>query len=187
MTKLGARTTAQEALRGASLAGKRAIVTAASSGRGIETSRVLALAGADVIMAVRNVGSGEEVATQIRSGLSSGTGMLEVRALDLADLRSVRAFAEQETSSGKPLHLLVNNAGVMATPLGATAQGMELQLGTNHLGHFLLTTLLQPSLEAAGDSRVVNVSSALHTRGRAARLLETLESDPKYERRKYVP
>jgi NAD(P)-dependent dehydrogenase (short-subunit alcohol dehydrogenase family) len=171
MTNLGKKTTAEEALRGASLAGKTAIVTGASSGIGIETARVLEKAGAHVIRAVRNVDKAQGA---------------NAMALDLTDLASVRAFAAAFRATGKPLHLLVNNAGVMATPLGATAQGFELQLGTNHLGHFVLTRELLPLLQAS-QGRVVNVSSQLHERGRADRLLATLEGDRRYEKRKYVP
>lgn len=173
--RLGSRTTAQEALQGQSLAGKQAIVTGASSGLGIETTRVLALAGADVVMAVRNVKMGEEVATTLRASLPAGSGKLEVRALDLSDLATVRSFCEAWLREGRALHLLINNAGVMATPQSKTAQGFELQLGTNHLGHFALTTALLPALERSAPARVVVVSSGLHTRGKPQRLLATLE------------
>lgn len=186
-TRLGSRTTAEQALRGISLKGKRAIVTGASSGLGVETARVLALAGADVVLACRTTAAGEEVAQRLRGALPQGAGTLEVQRLDLSDLASVRAFAQAYVTSGQPLHLLMNNAGVMAPPLGKTAQGFELQVGTNHLGHFLLTTLLRPALERSAPARVVTVSSGLHTQGRAARLLETLASDPAFEKRKYAP
>jgi NAD(P)-dependent dehydrogenase (short-subunit alcohol dehydrogenase family) len=182
--RLGSRTTAEQALRGASLSGKRAIVTGASSGLGVETTRVLALAGADVTLAVRSVPAGEAVAADLRAALPLTAGKLDVRPLDLADLASVRAFTDAIAAEGRPLDLLINNAGVMAPPLGKTAQGFELQLGTNHLGHFLLTERLRPRMTAG---RIVNVSSGLHTRGSGARLLETLDGDRAYERRKYVP
>lgn len=185
--RLGARATAEEALGGVSLDGKTAIVTGANSGIGVETARVLALAGARVIMACRSVAGGEAVASELRASLGPGRGALEVEALDLTDLASVRSFAERFVASGRPLHLLVNNAGVMATPLGKTVQGAELQVGTNHVGHFLLTNFLRPILEAAGSARIVNVSSSLHGRGRPERLFETLEGDPGYVRRRYVP
>jgi NAD(P)-dependent dehydrogenase (short-subunit alcohol dehydrogenase family) len=181
--RLGSRTTAEQALRGASLSGKRAIVTGASSGLGVETTRVLALAGADVTLAVRSVPAGEAVAADLRAALPLTAGKLDVRPLDLADLASVRAFTDAIGAEGRPLDLLINNAGVMAPPLGKTAQGFELQLGTNHLGHFLLTERLRPRMTAG---RIVNVSSGLHTRGSGARLLETLDGDRAYERRKYV-
>lgn len=183
----GARATAEDVVRGVSLKGKTAIVTGASSGIGAETARVLALAGADVVMACRSVSAGEAVAKQLRATLPEGAGTLEVRALDLADFASVRKFAEEFLANKCPLHLLVNNAGVMAPPLGKTAQGFELQAGTNHLGHFLLTNLLRPALESSAPSRIVNVSSGMHARGRGERLLETLDGDPGYTRREYVP
>ncbi|MDP2273299.1 MAG: SDR family oxidoreductase [Archangium sp.] len=176
--RLGAKTTAQQALQGQSLFGKQAIVTGASSGLGIETTRVLALAGADVVMAVRNMKAGEEVATTLRASLPAGSGKLEVKPLDLTDLASVRRFSDEWIASGRALHLLINNAGVMATPEGKTVQGFELQLGTNHLGHFALTTGLLPALERSAPARIVVVSSGLHTRGKGERLLATLEGKP---------
>lgn len=182
--RFGSRTTSEEAIAGVSLAGKTAIVTGASSGLGVETARVLALAGADVVLACRSVPAGEAVASSLRA---KGTGSLRVEALDLADLDSVRAFADRFVAQKNPLHLLINNAGIMASPLGKTAQGHELQVGTNHLGHFLLTRLLTPSLAEAPAARVVTLSSSLHKRGDAARLFETLEDDPGFARRRYVP
>ncbi len=183
VVRLTARSTAEEALREVSLSGRNAIVTGATSGIGVETVRVLALAGADVLLAVRDVKRGEAVATQLRARLPDGAGALAVAELELADLRSVVGFAARY--SGRSLDLLVNNAGVMATPLGFTAQGVEQQLGVNHLGHFALTRALLSVLVAAPEPRVVTVSSDLHRRGDPARLLETLERDPRYERRRY--
>lgn len=175
MTTLGKKTTAEQALQGQSLAGKTAIVTGASSGIGTETARVLALAGANVTLAVRNVKAGEEVAAQLRSSLPPTAGTLSVEALELGDLGSVRAFAKRWLDSGKPLHLLVNNAGIMAVPKGTTSQGFELQVGTNHVGHFALTTALLPVLEKSAPARIVTLSSALHTRGDGQRLVAALE------------
>ena len=162
---MGFRTTAEHALQGRSLAGKSVIVTGASSGIGLETARVLALAGADVVMAVRNVKLGEALAQRLGPQVS---GKLEVRSLDLSDLQSVSRFAK---SWSRPLDLLIANAGVMATPELPTAQGFELQVGTNHLGHFALTTWLP-------RARVVVVSSAIHRRGNPERLLAALEKKP---------
>jgi WW domain-containing oxidoreductase len=176
--RLGSRTTAQQALQGQSLAGKQAIVTGASSGLGIETTRVLALAGANVVLAVRNVKAGEEVAASLRAGLPAGSGTLEVQPLDLSDLASVKRFSDAWLQSGRLLQLLINNAGVMATPEGKTAQGFELQLGTNHLGHFVLTTALLPVLERSKPARIVVLSSDLHRRGKGQRLMATLEGKP---------
>jgi NAD(P)-dependent dehydrogenase (short-subunit alcohol dehydrogenase family) len=184
MSRFGSRTTAEEALDGASLDGKTVIVTGSSSGIGVETARVLALAGAHVVMACRSVRSAETIAGELRSKARRGT--FEVEELDLGDLASVRGFSERFVASGRPLHLLVNNAGIMATPLGQTKQGVELQVGTNHLGHFLLTQLLRPVLERSAPARVVTLSSGIHVRGRSERLFETLEKDPTFTRRRYA-
>lgn len=134
-----------------SLAGRTAIVTGANSGLGLVTARQLAKAGAKVVLAVRNTSKGEAASATI-------TGDTEVRELDLADLSSVRAFAEGWTGD---VELLVNNAGVMAIPEYRTADGFEMQIGTNHLGHFALTNLLLPHLK----DRVVTVSSQAHRAG----------------------
>ncbi len=177
-TPFGKKTTAEEVLRGRTLAGWNAVVTGASSGLGTETARVLASGGAHVILACRSRDAGQQAAAAM-------PGSVEVEPLDLSDLASVRSFASRMLERGKPLHLLINNAGVMATPLGFTAQGFEQQLGTNHLGHFLLTTLLLEAL--APGARIVNLSSGLHSRGKAESLLATLDGDPRFEKRKYVP
>ena len=175
--QLGARTTALAALRDVSLRGKVAVVTGAG-GLGTETARVLALAGADVVMACRNVAGAERIAGRLRAGLPAGAGALEVMALDLASLASVRAFARELAARHPRLHLLVNNAGVMATPLGQTADGFETQMGTNHLGHLLLTSLLLDGLRAAAPARVVVVASQAHRRGSREGVLATLEGIP---------
>ena len=182
--KLGSRTTAEEALRGASLEGKTAIVTGANSGIGVETCRVLAKAGAKVIMAVRSRASAEEAAFRIRQETGA---KIEVMSLDLTDLASIRAFVEAFEKTGDSLQLLINNAGVMATPLGVTKQHIELQVGTNHVGHFFLTNLLRPALARGAPARIVNVASEAHKRGKAARLLETIDDDRTNSRRKYKP
>jgi NAD(P)-dependent dehydrogenase (short-subunit alcohol dehydrogenase family) len=182
----GSRTTAEEVVRGVSLAGKKAIVTGANSGIGTETARVLALSGADVVMACRSA-SADAVARGVQATLPSGSGGLEVRRLDLSDFASIRAFAEPLIAEERSLDILINNAGIMATPFGTTTQGTELQVGTNHVGHVLLTKLLLPLLSASASARVVNVSSALHTRGNGERLLETLTRDPAWTMRRYVP
>lgn len=175
MTSFGSKTTAQQALQGTSLTGKTAIVTGATSGIGTETARVLASAGANVVLAVRNVKAGEALAAELRS---TSAGTIEVEALDLGDLTSVRAFAKKWNDAGRPLHLLVNNAGIMATPQGQTAQGFELQVGTNHVGHFALTTALLPALERSAPARIVTVSSDLHRRGKGERLVKALQKQP---------
>jgi NAD(P)-dependent dehydrogenase (short-subunit alcohol dehydrogenase family) len=178
MSKLGKSTTAEQALQGQSLAGKTAIVTGATSGIGTETARVLALAGATVVFAVRNVQAGKDLAAQLKASLPDTAGSFEVEQLDLGDLESVRAFGRRWLGSGRALHLLVNNAGIMATPKGTTPQGFELQVGTNHVGHFALTTALLPVLEKSAPARIVTVSSGLHTQGKGQRLLAALQKQP---------
>ena len=152
--------TAAEVIDGIDLAGRRAVVTGASSGIGIETARALAGAGATVTLAVRNTSDGERVAAEIRS--STGNPSVDVARIDLTDLESIADFA---TKFSGPLHILVNNAGVMALPerqLGHA--GWELQLATNHLGHFALATGLHPALAAADGARIVSLSSVAHLR-----------------------
>jgi NAD(P)-dependent dehydrogenase (short-subunit alcohol dehydrogenase family) len=129
------------------------------------------------------VASGEEVASRLRAGLPAGSGRLEVEQLDLSDLDSVRAFVKRFVASGRALDVLVNNAGVMASPLTLTAQGIESQLGINHVGHFALTVGLLPVLGPKG--RVVTVASAVHGRGKGANVLETLTTDRAFTSRAY--
>ena len=133
-----------------SFAGRRVIVTGANSGLGLITARELARVGASVVLAVRNTAKGDDAAATM-------TGDVAVRALDLQDLASVRAFAEQTDA----VDVLVNNAGIMAVPYAQTADGFESQIGTNHLGHFALTNLLLPKI----TDRVVTVSSMMHLLG----------------------
>ena len=159
-TPFGFTSTAAEVLAGVDLSGKRAIVTGASSGIGVETARALADAGAAVTLAVRNTETGERVAAEIREG--TGNGAVTVGALDLSDLSSVGAFV---TAWSGPLHILVNNAGVMAIQeLTLSSNGHEMQFATNHLGHFALALGLHDSLNAAGSARIVSVSSGGHLR-----------------------
>ena len=143
--------------------GRVAVVTGANSGLGEVVTRELARAGAEVVMACRNVAKGEEVAADILSG--NPRGSVEVVALDLGDLASVRTFAAAFKARHDHLDLLVNNAGIMGPPRRLTIDGFESQIGTNHLGHFALTGLLMPSLRAAGEPRVVTVSSMAHRTG----------------------
>ncbi|GAA1363597.1 SDR family NAD(P)-dependent oxidoreductase [Catellatospora chokoriensis] len=132
-------------------------MTGGSSGLGVETARALAGAGAAVTLAVRDTAAGERVARDLIA--ATGNGLVRVAPLDLADQRSVAAFAAAWSG---PLHMLVANAGIMATPLLRTPQGWELQFATNHLGHFALATGLHPALAAAGGARIVSVSSVGH-------------------------
>jgi NAD(P)-dependent dehydrogenase (short-subunit alcohol dehydrogenase family) len=156
--------------------GRTALITGANSGIGLETARSLAAAGARVIMACRNTAKAETAAASIRAEAPNAT--LEVTELDLASLDSVRAFAER--LPGERLDLLINNAGVMVPPYTKTADRFELQLATNHLGHFALTGLLMDRLLETPGSRVVNVSSTAHKIGRID--FEDLQSERSYKR-----
>jgi NAD(P)-dependent dehydrogenase (short-subunit alcohol dehydrogenase family) len=159
-TPFGFDSTAAQVIEGIDLSGKRAIVTGGSSGIGIATARALAGAGADVTLAVRNTDAGDRVAADITAG--TGNDAVHVGRLELADLGSVAGFV---ASWDEPLHLLINNAGVMALPaLELTADGWEMQFATNHLGHFALALGLHDALAAAGDARIVSLSSRGHLR-----------------------
>jgi NAD(P)-dependent dehydrogenase (short-subunit alcohol dehydrogenase family) len=159
-TPFGFDSTAAEVIEGIDLRGRRAIVTGASSGIGVETARALASEGAVVTLAVRNTDVGERTAREI--GDPTGNHAVDVRPLDLADPASVAAFT---SAWDDPLHILVNNAGVMALPtLELTPDGWELQFATNHLGHFALALGLHDALAAAGNARIVSLSSRGHLR-----------------------
>ena len=160
------------------LTGRTAIVTGANSGIGFYTAQALARNGAEVTLAVRDIAKGERA----RQVMGSVEGSIDVRPLDLSDLTSVRSFS-QAWSQAHPggLDLLINNAGIMAIPRRESADGYELQLATNHLGHFALTGLLLPALVAIPNSRVVNVASGAH---RIARRIdfEDLMGERKYSK-----
>ncbi|CAA9272337.1 MAG: Short-chain dehydrogenase/reductase SDR [uncultured Blastococcus sp.] len=156
-TPFDATSTAAEVAAGIDLRGRSAVITGAASGIGIETARALAGTGAVVVLAVRDLAAGQRAAADITA--TTGNRTVSAQHLDLADLASVEAFTGAWRG---PLHLLVNNAGVMQTPPGRTAQGFELQFGTNHLGHFALATGLHAALAADGAARIVSVSSSGH-------------------------
>jgi len=158
-TPFGAQSTAAEVLDGVDLSGQRALVTGGASGIGVETARALAGAGAEVTLAVRNTEAGQQTAEDIIA--ATGNKLVYVAPLDLADQVSVAVLA---AGWDGPLHILVNNAGVMASPLTRTPQGWELQFATNHLGHFALARGLHRALAAADGARVVSVSSGAHLR-----------------------
>ena len=158
-TRFGFDSTAAEVMAGIDLSGRRAVVTGASSGIGIETARALAAAGADLTLAVRNIEAGARTAGDITA--TTGNRAIHVAGLDLADQCSVATFVRNWTG---PLHILVNNAGTLLTKLQLTPQGVELSFATNHLGHFALTLGLHDSLAAADDARVVSLSSEVHLR-----------------------
>ncbi|MEV6117771.1 SDR family NAD(P)-dependent oxidoreductase [Streptomyces sp. NPDC052109] len=156
----GASTTAADVIDGVDLHGRRAVVTGASSGIGVETARALAAAGADVTLAVRNTDAGARVAARLAEELPPESGKLTVERLDLADRSTVAAFV---AAWHGPLHILVNNAGLMAPPeLTRTPDGQEVQFAVNHLGHFALAAGLHPALAAADGARIVSVSSIGH-------------------------
>lgn len=169
-------TTALEVVAGVDLTGRRAIVTGGASGIGVETARALAHAGAQVTLAVRDVGAGDRAAADIAQ--TSGRDDVAVAHVDLADLSSIDAFT---ASWEEALHILVDNAGVMDTPQGTTKQGWETQFATNHLGHFALATGVYEALAAAGDARVVSVSSSAHAAS------PIVFDDLFFERRDYTP
>jgi NAD(P)-dependent dehydrogenase (short-subunit alcohol dehydrogenase family) len=158
-TPFGAESTAAEVMAGIDLSGRRAVITGATSGIGVETARALAGAGAEVTLAVRGTEAGQDVAEDIIA--TTGNKQILVASLDLADQKSVRAFT---AAWDGPLHILVNNAGVMAPPETRTPEGWELQFATNHLGHFALATGLHQALTAAEGARVVALSSRGHVR-----------------------
>jgi NAD(P)-dependent dehydrogenase (short-subunit alcohol dehydrogenase family) len=166
---LGAHTTAREALGERRLDGKTAIVTGGYAGIGLETTRVLAEAGAAVIVPARDL----DKARKAIGGLASVT----IEPLDLAIPATVDAFAARHAE--RPLHLLINNAGIMAAPLARDARGMESQLATNHLGHFQLFLRLLPALQRAHGARVIALSSRGHVRSGFD------FEDPNFERRPY--
>lgn len=170
-TGFGPRTTAAEAIAGIDLAGRTAIVTGGYSGLGLETTRVLAGAGATVVVPART----PEKARAALAGLAN----VELAAIELTDPASIDRFAEGFLASGRPLHILVDSAGVMACPLTRDARGYEQQFSANHLGHFHLAARLWPALAAANGARVVSVSSRGH------RFAAVDFDDPNFETRAY--
>ena len=147
------------------LTGRVAVVTGANGGLGLETARALAGAGAHVVMAARNQEKAQRALADIRAGLPDVS--LEVVPLDLGSQASVREAAEQILAKHEQIDILVNNAGVMGIPERSTADGFEMQFGTNHLGHYALTALLMPALLRARAARIVTVTSTAHHMGRA--------------------
>ena len=169
----GAASTAADVIHGIDLTGKIAIVTGGYSGIGVETVRVLANAGATVIVPTRN----EAKATKALAGIRN----TRIEPMDLTDPASIDAFASRVIATGQPLHLLINSAGVMATPFERDARGHEIQFATNHQGHFQLTVGLLPALQRAQGARVVSVSSWGH------RYSPVVFDDINFERREYNP
>lgn len=168
-----AASTTNDVVKGIDLHGKTAIVTGGYSGLGKETVRALRSAGADILVPARDV----ERATAELADIEGVT----VDELDLLDQAGIDGFADRFLATGRPLHILVNSAGIMANPLTRDARGYESQFATNHLGHFQLTTRLLPALRQAGGARVVSVSSRGH------RYSPVHFDDPHFEHREYDP
>src|SRR6516165_2526842 len=156
----GATSTTDEVLHGVNLHGKRVFVTGVSAGLGVETARSLAAHGAEVVGAARDLAKAEAATAPVRKDAAANGGSFELVALDLGNLKSVRACADQLLKKGEPFDVVIANAGVMATPFGNTMDGFETQFGTNHLGHFVLVNRIAGLLRPGG--RLVNLSSAGH-------------------------
>jgi len=176
----GFETTTDEILDGVDLSGRRMLITGASAGLGQETARALAAHGADVVMAARDLEKAERAAAVVRAD-AAASASITMCGLDLASLASVRACADKLLAEGKPLDVLIANAGVMACPQSKTADGFETQFGTNHLGHFVFVNRLVPLLLAGAPSRIVVLSSSGH------RFSDVDLDDPNFERTEYDP
>ncbi|MEM9375993.1 MAG: oxidoreductase [Pseudomonadota bacterium] len=168
----GAKTPAKDVVAGLDLSGKNIVVTGGYSGIGIETVRALAGAGASVTVPARRLDTAQEALADLR-------GSVDIAHMDLADLSSVRAFANDYVQTGRALHVLINNAGIMACPLARVGPGWERQFGVNHLGHMALSLSLLPALQKAQGARLVALSSTAHIRG------DVNWDDPNYETSEY--
>jgi NAD(P)-dependent dehydrogenase (short-subunit alcohol dehydrogenase family) len=175
----GATSTTNDVLTGVDLRGKRILVTGVSAGLGVETARSLAAHGAQVMGAARDLTKAEGATIQVREEAAAHGGSFELVPLDLGDLKSVRACAGALLSAGKPLDVVISNAGVMATPFGHTADGFETQFGTNHLGHFVFVNRIAPLIGAGG--RFIALASSGH------RFSNVDLQDPNFERTPYDP
>ncbi|MBA3068379.1 MAG: SDR family NAD(P)-dependent oxidoreductase [Hyphomonas sp.] len=167
-----AKSSAADVVRGVDLSGRNVIVTGGYSGIGLETVRALASAGARVTVPARRAGVAAEA-------LAPVAGEIEIASMDLGDVASVRKFADDYLETGRDLDILINNAGIMATPFGRVGKGWETQFGTNHLGHMALALKLAPALQAAEGARVVALSSTGHIRS------DVIWDDPHYTARPY--
>jgi NAD(P)-dependent dehydrogenase (short-subunit alcohol dehydrogenase family) len=176
-TAFGADTTTDQVLEGLDLSERIVLVTGGSSGLGAESARALAAHGAEVILTARDAAKGEGVAEAIRT--STGNPRVTVESVELGSLASIRAFADRFLAAHPRLDVLLLNAGVMGCPFGYTADGFEMQFGTNHLGHFLLTGLLLPALRRGTRPRIVSVSSRGH------HIAPVDFDDPHFARRPY--
>jgi len=180
MTEMfNANSTADEVLSGVDLKGKRFLVTGASSGIGRETARSLVSRGARVVGTVRELAKAGSTTASVRDAARNGDGSLELMELDLASLKSIRACADELLADGRSFDSIIANAGVMAPPFGRTVDGFEVQLGTNHLGHFALINKIASLL--ADNGRLVVLSSQAH------RVADVDLDDPNFEQQAYEP
>jgi NAD(P)-dependent dehydrogenase (short-subunit alcohol dehydrogenase family) len=175
----GAISITDDVLAGVNLKDKRILVTGASAGLGVETARSLAAHGAQVVGAARDLNKGKAATEQVRKDAAANDGSFELVELNLANLKSVRACADRLLAKGEPFDVVIANAGVMATPLGHTADGFETQFGTNHLGHFVLVNRIASLIRSGG--RLINLSSLGH------RYSNVDLEDPNFERTPYEP
>jgi NAD(P)-dependent dehydrogenase (short-subunit alcohol dehydrogenase family) len=178
-TSFGATSTTDDVLSGVNLKGKRIFVTGVSAGIGVETARSLAAHGAQVVGAARDLNKGKAATEQVRKDAASNGGSFELVELDLGNLKSVRACADQLLAKGEAFDVVIANAGVMATPFGHTVDGFETQFGTNHLGHFVLVNRIAALIRDGG--RLINLSSLGH------RYSNVDLEDPNFERIPYEP
>ena len=179
MRQYGNTTTTDEVLEGLDLVGRRVVITGAASGLGRESARALAAHGASVTVLARSRDRAARAAEEIEALVPAAK--VESGVVDLADLSTIRSFAETYTVTHDAIDVLINNAGVMACPFGRTVDGFETQFGTNHLGHFLLTALLYPALLGSSSPRVVTLSSGGHARSDVDLV------DPNFEVTEYSP
>jgi NAD(P)-dependent dehydrogenase (short-subunit alcohol dehydrogenase family) len=175
----GATSTTDEVLSGVNLQGKRILVTGVSAGLGVETARSLAAHGAHVVGAARDLSKAEAATALVRKDAAKNGGRFEVVELDLGNVKSVRACADQLVAKGDPFDVIIANAGVMATPFGHTVDGFETQFGTNHLGHFVLVNRITSLLKSG--SRLINLASSGH------RYSNVDLDDPNFEWTPYEP
>jgi NAD(P)-dependent dehydrogenase (short-subunit alcohol dehydrogenase family) len=179
VTSLGATSTTDDVLSGVNLKGKRIFVTGVSAGLGVETARSLVAHGAQVVGTARDLNKAKAATEQVRKDAAAHGGRFELVALDLANLKSVRACADRLLAKREALDAVIANAGVMATPFGHTADGFETQFGTNHLGHFVLVNRIASLIRDGG--RLINLSSSGH------RYANVDLEDPNFERTPYEP
>lgn len=173
----GFTSTTDEVLARVDLKGKRVLVTGVSSGLGVETARALVAHGAEVVGAARNLAKAKQATTVVRAAAASGEGGFDLVELDLADLANVRACAQRLSDDGRPFDIVIANAGVMATPFDHTADGFEMQFGTNFLGHFVFVNRIAPLLREGG--RLVMLSSGAH------HIADVDLNDPNFEHTPY--